>query len=83
MNSAEGHGWQDIASAPKDGSSVLTFGCLHNDNGVDMGETPSIQLSRYMDDMGWYSDSWGGHEPTHWRPLPAPPVSASKPETGE
>lgn len=71
--------WRDISTAPRDGSKVLTWGCLHNDRGVDMGEQPSWQVSWWLD-CGWYCLMWGSHEPTHWMPLPAPPVTTTEAE---
>lgn len=66
--------WQEIETAPKDGTRILSFGCLHGDRGVDMGEKPMAQVSRYMDSFNcWYSAEWGSHSPTHWMPLPEPP----------
>lgn len=65
-------GWRGIESAPKDGTAVLTFGCLHED-GLFMGERAGVQLSRFGE-HGWFSGEWGSHKPTHWRPLPDPPV---------
>lgn len=64
--------WQPIETAPKDGTSVLTWGCVHDDGGVHMFETPSFQLSRFGE-TGWVSAALGTHEPTHWMPLPEPP----------
>ena len=69
-------GWQPIETAPKDGTVILTWGCIHNDGGVDMGETPACRTSWWLDVYAsWYCELWGGHEPTHWMPLPAPPAA--------
>ncbi|WP_291536237.1 hypothetical protein [Brevundimonas sp.] len=75
-----GGGWQDISTAPKDGTLVLTWGYLHDDGGpydTDgrsfTGETPSVQISG-MTDFGWSCPLLGGHHPTHWMPLPAAPT---------
>lgn len=62
-------GWQPISSAPRDGSYVLGFG-------------PHETRGSYMDAIHFYRDRWtitwmdGFGEPTHWRPLPAPPTEA-------
>jgi len=66
-------GWQDISTAPKDERWLLTFGCLHS-GGEYAGETPTTMRSRWDEETSsWYSIEWGGHEPTHWQPLPAAP----------
>jgi hypothetical protein len=69
--------WQPIETAPKDGTRILTWGCLHNDGGVDMGEIPDVQFSFWEESsQTFYSDEWGSHQPTHWMPLPAAPLPA-------
>lgn len=61
--------WQPIETAPKDGSTVLTFRLF---NGA-----PQIADAKWFSDAGeWGQRSWrypseGG--PTHWMPLPATP----------
>jgi hypothetical protein len=65
--------WKPIETAPSDGTRILTWGRLHDDGGVDMGETPSVQYS-FWDGQHWYSDDLGTHQPTHWMPLPKPPA---------
>ena len=64
--------WQDISTAPKDGTRILTWGCLHDDGDADMGETPFMTISEYGS-YGWYSHEFGGHQPDMWMPLPPPP----------
>lgn len=52
--------------APKDGTRVLTFGCLHDDGGVDMGELPRHRITQWLPrNACWYSADSGAHEPTH------------------
>lgn len=66
--------WQDIKTAPRDGTAVLLYvpGWSHGDP--------------LMTTASWYGDEWcllmvGGYavdsdvypDPTHWQPLPAPP----------
>ena len=62
--------WQDISTAPKDGTRILTWGRLHAD--LDGGEAPCITISTH-DVYGWYAPDFGGHEPALWQPLPPPP----------
>jgi hypothetical protein len=66
-------GWQDISTAPKDGSELLVF------------DGQSIQVAKWfvVDDpqsqgSGFWENSWdgAGMSPTHWMPLPPPPVKA-------
>ena len=57
--------WQDIETAPKDGEIVLIY-----DEGY-IGKAS-------FDSTGWIDHEADGHliepPPTHWMPLPAPPV---------
>ena len=62
--------WQFIESAPLDGTHVLVT------------ETNAVCEARHIVGEGWYvagndpTDVWGGPIcPTHWMPLPAPPVT--------
>jgi hypothetical protein len=71
--------WRDIASAPKDGTFVLLFV-----RGSDAW-CPSIGR--------WNGDAWGDemfsfhlpglNMPTHWQPLPAPPLASAPPAPEE
>lgn len=60
--------WQDIATAPRDGSYVLGFG-------------PHDTRGTYMDVVHVFRGRWtitwmdGYGEPTHWQLLPAAPAS--------
>lgn len=76
-------GWQDISTAPKDGTHVLLFGEQSRDDcGVRFkGE---FQSTGYWD---IFDDSWcatGSHwdgpfmQPTHWMPLGPPPVGSGQ-----
>lgn len=74
--------WQDISTAPKDGSSVLCFIPLGGASGR-IGHR--VLVLRWDTDDGddgdaeWLTDVFPflPFEPTHWMPLPA------KPTTGE
>ncbi len=68
--------WQDIGTAPKDGSRFLA---THEASGVIAitwhGKTSHVPL------YGWCHgedaediDLW---QPTHWQPLPAPPIRSA------
>lgn len=64
--------WQDIATAPKDGTYILIATKRH-----DGGMTSA----RWDDDVDWWMLDDGknpeiwlrGPAPTHWMPLPPPP----------
>ena len=63
-------GWQDISTAPKDGTSVL----------VADGDGAVFEARWLEDHEEWWrtnndpTDHWGQFiEATHWRPLPPPP----------
>lgn len=59
--------WQDISTAPKDGSLVIL--CLFPHPGF-------IQCPRKVG--GWWNEKWntfgGTWQPTHWMPLPDAPT---------
>jgi hypothetical protein len=71
-------GWQEIATAPKDGR-VLLF------NPDEGGSHWSVQTGAWNDDASqWMYDCdmealrpaySAAHQPTHWQPLPAPPIA--------
>ncbi len=88
--------WQDIATAPKDGTEVLlstpggTAIGIWEDLGPDHPDQPGHDPGWYA--MGYRCDPvmWGrteahgfrgpgflyeeSNQPTHWQPLPQPPV---------
>ncbi|MDB5656127.1 MAG: hypothetical protein JWQ94_3740 [Tardiphaga sp.] len=60
--------WQPIETAPKDGSTVLVWRPSEGEHylahvGVD-----------FWSDKSWYR-SRRSQQPTHWQPLPAPPIT--------
>ena len=57
--------WQDIKTAPKDGSDILIGGDHSYLGGVVMA---SWRNNRWLDMQGDY------YRPTHWMPLPPAPV---------
>lgn len=86
-------GWRDIASAPRDGTEVLVYGLFAGEiHGPD--DRPEFGIASYSNGRGDYSalgftwDAVGGDayavwaKPTHWQPLPAPPIPTTQ-ETGE
>lgn len=68
--------WQTIDTAPKDGTRIIGF----DDSGVSIieyWEPDAVALSDGCT-AGWISHTSDGDEyttePTHWMPLPEPPV---------
>lgn len=69
--------WQDIATAPRDGTWVLLAGGSIN-YGWCRDDRPPAVTSQYMDgcwQFAWYDSGYYGEyeTPTHWMPLPSPP----------
>jgi hypothetical protein len=66
--------WQPIDTAPKDGTMILVFR-FHADR-----VRPRIHVARFYDKY----NCWGtvpsnySTQPTHWMPLPDPPVADRK-----
>ena len=72
--------WQSIESAPRDGTSILIAGGAFDDDTSMGGEMPfkGVAIVSWRD--GWQGeqrahDEWFWHKPTHWMPLPEPPLS--------
>jgi len=72
-------GWQPIATAPKDGTAILIWQ-PRTDFVRSVREWKNCDDSRYA--VGYWRTwvgSWGNRndadvEPTHWQPLPSPPL---------
>lgn len=72
--------WQDIASAPKDGTPILVWSCSVRDE--LSGEALPL-IGHWCDIEGWTVGEWDPEfdcyrktnlvSITHWQPLPAPP----------
>ena len=59
--------WQPIETAPKDGTMVLVFTNGH----MDVTSWPENWGGKWPSAYMAYAE---GLEPTHWMPLPAPPI---------
>ena len=74
--------WQPIETAPKDGTEFQAW-VTHGRDQKGFWE-PKCRYSEHgafemwgrvdYDCDGW--DTYPGHTPTHWMPLPAPPVKS-------
>jgi hypothetical protein len=58
--------WQDISTAPKDGTAVLAYDPSWYDVPYPM------KMNRFGRWVHWFDDH-GPFHPTHWQPLPEPP----------
>jgi len=61
-------GWQPIETAPKDGTRILTFSPRAPES-----EKAPIRINEWRGRDWWCTNAeyW---PPTHWMPLPAPPI---------
>lgn len=78
--------WQPIETAPKDGTRLMLWMQPVNDARFQPTDGPhavfgtwvvwsaAMQREGMKDGWSWYGSAM--HCPTHWRPLPAPPVEA-------
>lgn len=62
--------WQPIETAPKDGTPILMR--LEGFEWPDVGAW--FDAGRNGHDYGWWQSHTMPVRPTHWQPLPAPPV---------
>lgn len=79
-------GWQDIATAPKDGTTVLIAndspGSVHPREGYYV--MPERRYENEPTHAGWWrlagssETAVHGRTPTHWQPMPASPLPAPK-----
>lgn len=81
-------GWQDIASAPKDGTNIIiavtggpngptvceAYFCVDDEYGAEWWLASTGPANYYH---GPISDIMHGNV-SHWQPLPSPPASAGK-----
>lgn len=65
--------WQDIATAPKDGTAFLAW------HPSEEGEDGFFEVHFWVDGLPDITRDWlciGGVEATAWMPLPQPPVQS-------
>lgn len=71
--------WQPIDTAPKDGEWLLVYGFWY-----PKGDYSGITLGAYLpDEEMWTFEGDLMDRPTHWMPLPAPPVNTSTERVNE
>jgi len=66
--------WQPIETAPKDGTRVLIF----VDGYVKIARSLGVVWSVFHCDDEFYNEEYHLNYPTHWQPLPEPPVYAQE-----
>jgi len=64
--------WQDIASAPKDGTRVLLFAPTRAFPEAIIVGWYGVRGSSWMSEPGMWT-----RNPTHWLPLPTPPETTA------
>lgn len=67
---APGEGWQDIDSAPRDGTHILLYVKPDEHREKDVGVDVGFYVTHRDDDFWAWSYV---ARPTHWMPLPSPP----------
>lgn len=69
-----GNFWQPIETAPMDGTEIILFYPHMSDGLVTAGY---FHVAQDDYESHWYADlvNGGASPPTHWRPLPEPPIS--------
>lgn len=80
-----GGGWQDICTAPKDGTKILVW--THHGE-VEVSEWYETKGDTYVPEPGTdlfravrgkvFFEGWNSNTPTHWMPLPAAPTGEPK-----
>lgn len=73
------NGWRDIASAPKDGSTVLV---AHASNRAIFTVSWDADASGWVDGSTDRYDDLQTFDPSHWMPLPAAPTPSEPPHSG-
>lgn len=68
--------WQDIETAPRDGTHITvgTFPCAPGCITITTAHWFDGEWALSVNALGEYSDC-GVKSPTHWQPLPEPPVT--------
>lgn len=81
-SSCEDGGWQDISTAPKDGSKILVYNGVNEGYYTGNGQigTASHGVDGFGNKNKWCAwdccDGVTSYEPTHWMPIPQPPAES-------
>jgi hypothetical protein len=67
--------WQPIATAPKEGADVLLWSSSPSHADYYIGRYEAGESGAWDTEAGWFSDDGADIDPTHWMPLPAPPIA--------
>ncbi|MDF1731310.1 MAG: DUF551 domain-containing protein [Minwuia sp.] len=65
-------GWLPIRTAPQDGMPVLVY--VPEYQGGRGAIITAVWMKRRLFGSGWYDSGATQVEPSHWQPLPDPPV---------
>lgn len=78
MATPDENGWMPIETAPKDGTKILTYAPIippiKNRFGGDASAKIVINERRTTNGGHQWWHSRADQQPTHWQPLPKPPV---------
>lgn len=78
----DANGWRsDMENAPRDGIDVLLYAASGCFNGVRIGfwnDALSCWQVAVDDDCFESDEEFDDERPSHWQPLPAPPVSEGR-----
>lgn len=69
------HGWLPISIAPKDGTAILVA-TIYSGHGTGFMEPVRTQRHHYGEWTNIYTGNSIDWHPTHWQPLPKPPVDS-------
>ena len=72
--------WQDIATAPKDGTRVLVVAAIGESDRRGRRDRAMIAAWReqFVNRFAWVDDCGHARQPTHWAPLPALPATGGQ-----
>ena len=68
--------WMPMETAPKDGTPFLAYWLRRYSDGQRYEAAQGYVVAHFMGDRLFPSWVQSDDYPTHWRPLPAPPLAA-------
>lgn len=74
LEKLHGDAWQDIATAPKDGTHILAFS--PDDHPYPLIYVVANRYGKWEEAAG---EQYSYFSPIHWQPLPAPPQAGADP----